>query len=67
MLVGRARRVRQFLTQPFFVAESFTGTPGRRVSIADTVAGVGAILEGRCDALPEDKLFMIGALSEATT
>jgi F-type H+-transporting ATPase subunit beta len=64
LLVARARRLRNFLTQPFFVGESFTGTPGRRVTIEDSVAGVGAILDGKCDALPEDKLFMIGALSE---
>ena len=63
-LVGRARRLRNFLTQPFFVTENFTGLPGRRVSMADTVEGMAAILEGRCDTVPEDRLFMIGALSE---
>ena len=63
-LVGRARRLRAFLTQPFFVAEAFTGTPGKRVAMADTVEGTAAILEGRCDALPEERLFMIGALEE---
>jgi F-type H+-transporting ATPase subunit beta len=63
-LVGRAKRLRNFFTQPFFVAESFTGTPGRRVSMAETVAGTSAILEGRCDHLPEEALFMIGAISE---
>ncbi len=66
LLVSRARRLRHFLTQPFFVAESFTGTPGRRVSPEQTVDGVAAILEGRCDKIPEDALFMIGALEEAT-
>ena len=64
-LVGRARKLRNFLTQPFFVTESFTGMPGRRVPMAETVEGTAAILEGRCDAVPEDALFMIGALSEA--
>ena len=64
-VVGRARRLRNFLTQPFFVSESFTGLPGRRVSIPQTLDGVAAILDGRCDDLPEEKLFMIGALSEA--
>jgi F-type H+-transporting ATPase subunit beta len=64
-VVGRARRLRSFLTQPFFVTEKFTGTPGRRVSSADTVAGVAAILAGECDRLREEELFMIGALSEA--
>lgn len=61
-VVGRARRLRNFLTQPFFVTESFTGTPGVRVSTAETVEGTAAILDGRCDRLPEDRLFMIGAL-----
>jgi len=64
-VVGRARRLRSFLTQPFFVTEGFTGIPGRRVSMADTVEGAAAIVEGRCDSIPEDALFMIGALAEA--
>jgi F-type H+-transporting ATPase subunit beta len=64
-IVGRARRLRNFLTQPFFVAESFTGMSGRRVEPQLTVDGVAAILEGKCDGLPEDALFMIGALGEA--
>lgn len=63
-LVGRARRLRNFLTQPFFVTENFTGSPGRRVSAAETVEGVAAILDGSCDDLPEDALFMIGSLAE---
>jgi F-type H+-transporting ATPase subunit beta len=63
-LVGRARRLRNFLTQPFFVAETFTGMPGRNVPVAATVEGVEAILEGRCDGFPEERLFMIGALDE---
>jgi F-type H+-transporting ATPase subunit beta len=63
-LVGRARRLRNFLTQPFFVTEAFTGVPGRRVATAEAVDGVAAILDGRADRLPEDRLFMIGALSE---
>ena len=64
-IVGRARRLRNFLTQPFFVAESFTGMKGRRVDPEETVNGVAAILEGRCDGLGEDALFMIGSLDEA--
>jgi F-type H+-transporting ATPase subunit beta len=64
-IVGRARRLRNFLTQPFFVTQGFTGMDGRRVSVADTVEGAAAIVEGQCDALPEERLFMIGALSEA--
>ncbi|MCB9594972.1 MAG: F0F1 ATP synthase subunit beta [Sandaracinaceae bacterium] len=65
-MVGRARRLRAFLTQPFHVMQTFTGEPGRSVSIGDTLDGVEAILEGGCDDLPEDALFMIGALAEAS-
>jgi F-type H+-transporting ATPase subunit beta len=61
-LVMRARRLRNFLTQPFFVTEAFTGTPGCAVPLADTVAGAEAILTGLCDPISEEKLFMIGAL-----
>jgi len=64
-IVGRARRLRSFLTQPFFVTEAFTGIPGRRVPVAATLDGTQAILEGRCDDRSEDDLFMIGALDEA--
>lgn len=63
-LVARARRLRNFLTQPFFVAEHFTGIPGRNVPPSATVEGTEAILEGRCDDLPEDRLFMIGSLED---
>ncbi|MCB9569119.1 MAG: F0F1 ATP synthase subunit beta [Myxococcales bacterium] len=66
LLVGRAHRLRNFLTQPFFVTQAFTDRGGRRVSVRDTVEGAAAIVEGRCDEIPEDKLFMIGALSEVT-
>ena len=64
-LVARARLLRNFLTQPFFVAETFTGIPGKSVPIEETISGVDAILAGRCDELAEDKLFMIGSLSDA--
>ncbi|MEQ8787818.1 MAG: F0F1 ATP synthase subunit beta [Pirellulaceae bacterium] len=63
-LVGRARRLRNYFTQPFFVAEPFTGMPGRSVSIADVVDGAEAILRGDYDGVPEDRLFMIGGLEE---
>ena len=63
-LVARARRLRNFLTQPFFVAEAFTGVPGVRVPVAATVEGVEAILAGRCDEVPDDALFMVGSLPE---
>lgn len=63
-LVGRARRLKNFLTQPFHVAEVFTGQQGRSVPIEDTVSGAEAILAGHFDALPEERLFMIGSLAE---
>jgi F-type H+-transporting ATPase subunit beta len=63
-LVGRARRLRSFFTQPFFVAEPFTGMPGRSVSTADVVGGADAILRGDYDEIPEARLFMIGSLEE---
>lgn len=62
--VERARRLRSFLTQPFFVTETFTGVPGQRVPVAQVVDGAAAIIAGRCDDVPEDGLFMIGALPE---
>ena len=65
LVVSRARLLRSFLTQPFFVTESFTGTPGCFVSLADTIAGAEAILRGDCDTRSEDQLFMIGRLPEA--
>jgi F-type H+/Na+-transporting ATPase subunit beta len=65
VLVGRARRLRNFLTQPFFVTEGFTGIPGERVAVADTVDGVDAILSGSCDDVAEGVLFMIGPLGQA--
>lgn len=62
--VVRARRLRNFLTQPFFVTEGFTGIPGRYVTPEQTVAGVEAVIDGRCDDISEDKLFMIGTIDE---
>jgi len=63
-LVGRARRLQRFLTQPFAVTEAFTGEAGRSVALADTIAGCKAILAGECDAWQESSLYMIGALDE---
>jgi F-type H+-transporting ATPase subunit beta len=65
VLVARARRLRSYLTQPFFVTETFSGRPGRRVPTEEAVADVTAILDGRCDAVPEERLFMIGSLADA--
>jgi F-type H+/Na+-transporting ATPase subunit beta len=64
-IVGRARRLQRFLTQPFAVTEAFTGVPGRSVPVADTLAGCQAILGGECDAWQESSLYMVGALDEA--
>jgi len=64
LTVSRARRLRLFLTQPFFATELFTGTPGQRVPLTDTLDGAEAILRGECDALEEERLLMIGALKD---
>jgi F-type H+-transporting ATPase subunit beta len=63
-LVERARRMRNYFTQPFHVTESFTGNPGRRVPIETTVNDIAAILDGKCDVRGERELFMIGSLDE---
>jgi F-type H+-transporting ATPase subunit beta len=63
--VGRARRMQRFLTQPFFVAEQFTGTPGRYVPVGETVRGFAEILEGKHDDLPENAFYMVGTIDEA--
>ncbi|MEZ4233813.1 MAG: F0F1 ATP synthase subunit beta [Polyangiaceae bacterium] len=63
-LVRRARRLERFLTQPFAVSEAFTGRPGVRVSIQDTLEGCERILKGECDALDEQQLYLIGALPD---
>ena len=64
-IVGRARRIQRFLSQPMFVAEQFTGTPGQYSPIAETVRGFREILEGRHDALPEQAFYMIGNIDMA--
>ena len=64
-LVGRARRLQRFLTQPFAVTQAFTGKPGRQVKLADTLKGCRAILDGQGDALPESAFYMVGTLEEA--
>jgi F-type H+-transporting ATPase subunit beta len=60
----RARRLERFLTQPLFVAESFTGRPGRHVPLEDTLAGCEAILAGQFDAVEERRLYMLGGIGE---
>jgi F-type H+/Na+-transporting ATPase subunit beta len=63
-LVGRARRIQKFLSQPFFVAEQFTGAPGRYVTLKDTIRSFKEIVEGKHDALPEQAFYMVGSIDE---
>jgi len=65
LIVDRARKVQKFLSQPFFVAEQFTGTPGKYVKLADTIKGFKEIVEGKFDDLPEQAFYMVGTLEEA--
>jgi F-type H+-transporting ATPase subunit beta len=65
LTVARARKIQRFLSQPFFVAEQFTGVPGRYVPVADTVASFEEIIEGRCDDLPESAFLYVGRIEEA--
>ncbi len=65
LTVARARKMQRFLTQPFFVAEVFTGSPGRYVKIEDTVRGFKEILDGKHDDLPESAFYMVGSIEEA--
>jgi F-type H+-transporting ATPase subunit beta len=63
--VSRARKIQRFLSQPFFVAEVFTGAPGKYVSLKDTIRGFQGILAGEYDALPEQAFYMVGSIEEA--
>ena len=63
--VSRARRIQRFLTQPMFVAEIFTGTPGQYVPVKETVRGVQEILDGKHDTLPEGAFYNIGSIEQA--
>ena len=65
LTVMRARKIQRFLSQPFHVAEVFTGSPGKYVSLRDTVAGFKAILSGEYDHLPEQAFYMVGGIEEA--
>ena len=65
IVVARARKIQRFLTQPMFVAEQFTGTPGKFVKIVDTVRGFREILDGKHDDLPEAAFYMVGGIEEA--
>jgi len=66
LTVARARKIQRFLTQPMFVAEIFTGMPGKYVKIEDTVQGFKEIIEGKYDKLPEQAFYMVGTIDEAT-
>jgi F-type H+-transporting ATPase subunit beta len=64
LTVTRARKIQRFLSQPFHVAEQFTGAPGRYVKVADTVKGFKEIVEGKHDAIPEKAFYMKGTIDE---
>lgn len=65
LVVARARKIERFLSQPFFVAEVFTGSPGKYVSLADTISAFTLILTGELDALPEQAFYLVGNIDEA--
>ena len=65
LVVARARKIQRFLSQPFFVAEEFTGRPGRYVPLKDTIKGFKEIVEGKHDDLPEQAFYMVGTIEEA--
>lgn len=64
-VVGRARKIQRFLSQPFFVAEVFTGSPGKYVPLKETISSFKAILEGEYDSMPEQAFYMVGGIDEA--
>jgi len=64
-VVERARKIEKYLSQPFFVAEIFTGSPGKYVTLEDTIAGFKGILEGKYDDMPENAFYMVGNMQEA--
>jgi len=63
--VARARKIERFLSQPFFVAEVFTGSPGKLVDLQDTIKGFKGLVEGKYDYLPEAAFYMVGNIDEA--
>jgi F-type H+-transporting ATPase subunit beta len=65
LTVARARKIQRFMSQPFFVAEVFTGTPGKYVDLEDTIKGFDAICKGEYDRLPEAAFYMVGTIEEA--
>jgi len=67
LLVARARKVERFLSQPFFVAEIFTGAPGKYVPLEETIKGFQMILKGELDELPEQSFYLVGDIQEVIT
>jgi F-type H+-transporting ATPase subunit beta len=65
LAVSRARKIQRFLSQPFHVAEVFTGSPGKYVTLKDTIKGFKMIIEGECDHMPEQAFYMVGGIEEA--
>jgi F-type H+-transporting ATPase subunit beta len=65
-VVNRARKIQRFLSQPFFVAENFTGRPGKYVKLEDTINGFSEILEGKHDDVPEENFYLKGSIGEVT-
>jgi F-type H+-transporting ATPase subunit beta len=65
LIVSRARKAQRFFSQPFFVAEAFTGTKGRYVKLEDTIKGIQMIINGELDGLPEQAFYMVGRIEEA--
>ena len=66
LTVARARKIERFLSQPFFVAEVFTGSPGKYVGLTETIRGFQLILSGELDSLPEQAFYLVGNIDEAT-
>ena len=64
LTVTRARKIQKFLSQPFFVAEQFTGRKGKYVAVADTIRGFNEIVEGKHDAIPEQAFYMMGTIED---
>ena len=64
LAVARARKIQRFLSQPFHVAEVFTGSPGKYVPLKETIRGFKMIANGECDSLPEQAFYMVGAIDE---
>ncbi|HKJ28878.1 MAG TPA: F0F1 ATP synthase subunit beta, partial [Desulfuromonadales bacterium] len=65
LTVSRARKIQKFLSQPFFVAETFTGSPGKYVELKDTIKGFRDLVDGKYDDIPEQAFYLVGTIEEA--